>query len=224
MQRDGRLGPKFWLRYLRAVLRHYEEGFWLVVLVILNSIPGLKQFAKFLGIVGFAERRAASVAMCGHYRAHDVALSLLRMVSNNIGQVATLYAQQVPPSPPRLSLPACIIAASTVISKISAAKYVGGYAAHHLRRLFHSRAPLYYCYHFSRGTVFQSRADPTSFPKARLLCGCHRCPFAGPARRERYPRYTTSAASNNGTFCVDHSFADGIERLMINAACHNRVV
>jgi len=25
MERDGRLGPKFWLRYLRALLRHYEE-------------------------------------------------------------------------------------------------------------------------------------------------------------------------------------------------------
>ena len=32
--------------------------------------------------------------MCGNYAAHDVALSLLRMVSNNIGQIATLYAQQ----------------------------------------------------------------------------------------------------------------------------------
>lgn len=95
MERDGRLGPKFWLRYLRALLRHYEEGFWLVVLVVLTSIPGLKQLAKLLGVVSFAERRAASVAMCGNYRAHDVALSLLRMVSNNIGQVATLYAQQV---------------------------------------------------------------------------------------------------------------------------------
>ena len=32
--------------------------------------------------------------MCGPYHAHDVALSLLRMVSNNIGQIACLSAQQ----------------------------------------------------------------------------------------------------------------------------------
>ena len=32
--------------------------------------------------------------MCGNYAAHDVALSLLRMVSNNIGHVSTLSAQQ----------------------------------------------------------------------------------------------------------------------------------
>ncbi|EOD35407.1 hypothetical protein EMIHUDRAFT_201474 [Emiliania huxleyi CCMP1516] len=67
----------FFLRYLRALLRHYEEGFWLVVLFVLTSLPGLRE-----------------VSMCGNYAAHDVALSLLRMVSNNIGQIATLYAQQ----------------------------------------------------------------------------------------------------------------------------------
>ena len=42
----------------------------------------------------FAETRAASVAMCGNYRAHDVALSLLRMVSNNIGHIGCMSAQQ----------------------------------------------------------------------------------------------------------------------------------
>ena len=46
------------------------------------------------GLARFAENRAASVAMCGHFRAHDVALSLLRMVSNNIGHISTMSAQQ----------------------------------------------------------------------------------------------------------------------------------
>jgi len=89
-----RRGPMFFLRYLRALLRHYEEGFWLVVLFVLTSLPGLREVSRILGVVRFAERRAASVSMCGNYAAHDVALSLLRMVSNNIGQIATLYAQQ----------------------------------------------------------------------------------------------------------------------------------
>jgi len=92
---EGRqLGPRLALRYLAALLRHYEEGLWLVVLAIANSIPGLKQLATALGLVRFAEMRAASVAMCGSCRAHDVALSLLRMVSNNIGQLSVLYAEQ----------------------------------------------------------------------------------------------------------------------------------
>ena len=31
------------LRYLGALLRHYEEGFWLVILALINSIPGVRQ-------------------------------------------------------------------------------------------------------------------------------------------------------------------------------------
>ena len=90
-------GPMFFLRYLRALLRHYEEGFWLVILAlvaipgiqyIFHSVPVLKRFRRF------AEARAASTAMCGPYHAHDVALSLLRMVSNNIGHIGCLSAQQ----------------------------------------------------------------------------------------------------------------------------------
>ena len=97
MQREEEraIGPMFFLRYIGALLRHYEEGFWLIVLAVLNSIPGLRQFASILGILRWAESRAASVAMCGNFRAHDVALSLLRMVSNNIGHIATMCAKQV---------------------------------------------------------------------------------------------------------------------------------
>ncbi|KAL1524097.1 hypothetical protein AB1Y20_019007 [Prymnesium parvum] len=96
MQRedDAHKGPMLLLRYLAALLRHYEEGFWLVVLALVNCIPGVKQLATALGLVRFGEARAASVAMCGGYRAHDVALSLLRMVSNNIGQIAYMCAKQ----------------------------------------------------------------------------------------------------------------------------------
>jgi len=96
MQREEEraIGPMFFLRYIGALLRHYEEGFWLIVLAVLNSIPGLRQFASILGILRWAESRAASVAMCGNFRAHDVALSLLRMVSNNIGHIATMCAKQ----------------------------------------------------------------------------------------------------------------------------------
>ena len=90
---DGGRGPMFLWRYLSALLRHYEEGFWLVVLAIV-SLPCFQFVFDRLGIVSFAEARAASTAMCGSYRAHDVALSLLRMVSNNIGHIATLSAQQ----------------------------------------------------------------------------------------------------------------------------------
>jgi len=86
-------GPMFLWRYLSALLRHYEEGFWLVVLAIV-SLPCFQFVFDRLGVVSFAEARAASTAMCGSYRAHDVALSLLRMVSNNIGHIATLSAQQ----------------------------------------------------------------------------------------------------------------------------------
>mmetsp|Transcript_5782 Transcript_5782/g.18934 ORF Transcript_5782/g.18934 Transcript_5782/m.18934 type:complete len:325 (+) Transcript_5782:887-1861(+) len=89
-----RRGPMFFLRYLRALLRHYEEGFWLVVLAVVNSVPLLRLAAQRVGLVRLAESRAASMAMCGSFRAHDVALSLLRMVSNNIGHVSTLSAQQ----------------------------------------------------------------------------------------------------------------------------------
>ena len=77
-----------------ALVRHYEEGFWLIVLFVLNSIPGFNKLAQQLGIVRFAESRAASNSMCGNFRAHDVALSLLRMVSNNIGQIGCMCAQQ----------------------------------------------------------------------------------------------------------------------------------
>ena len=35
-------GPMFFLRYIGALLRHYEEGFWLILLAILNSLPGVK--------------------------------------------------------------------------------------------------------------------------------------------------------------------------------------
>ena len=86
-------GPMFLMRYVTALLRHYEEGFWLVVLSIL-SLPGVSHLCEALGIMRFAEARAASTSMCGPYHAHDVALSLLRMVSNNIGQIACLSAQQ----------------------------------------------------------------------------------------------------------------------------------
>ena len=55
---------------------------------IFHSVPVLKRFRRF------AEARAASTAMCGPYHAHDVALSLLRMVSNNIGHIGCLSAQQ----------------------------------------------------------------------------------------------------------------------------------
>jgi len=99
MRREQKLkrGPMFFLRYLGALLRHYEEGFWLVILAlvaipgiqyIFHSVPVLKRFRRF------AEARAASTAMCGPYHAHDVALSLLRMVSNNIGHIGCLSAQQ----------------------------------------------------------------------------------------------------------------------------------
>ena len=77
---------------MSALLRHYEEGFWLVALAIL-SLPGVHQLCEALGIMRFAEARAASTAMCGPYHAHDVALSLLRMVSNNVGHIACLSAQ-----------------------------------------------------------------------------------------------------------------------------------
>jgi len=89
-----RVGVMFLLRYLRALLRHYEEGFWLVVLAVLDSVPGGRSVGARIGIIRLAESRAASMAMCGSFRAHDVALSLLRMVSNNIGHVSTLSAQQ----------------------------------------------------------------------------------------------------------------------------------
>ena len=96
MQREEALfnGPMFLLRYIAALIRHYEEGFWLIVLTILNSIPGIKHVMSIMGIIRWAEARAASVAMCGRFRAHDVALSLLRMVSNNIGHIACMCAQQ----------------------------------------------------------------------------------------------------------------------------------
>ena len=91
---ERRRGPMFLFRYLAALTRHYEEGFWLVILAVINTLPGVKQLATYVGLTRFAEARAASVAMCGGYRAHDVALSLLRMVSNNIGHIACLSAQQ----------------------------------------------------------------------------------------------------------------------------------
>ena len=90
------LGPKFLLRYLGALLRHWEECFWLVVLAVVNSVPGT--LMSWLSTL--AAERAASAAMSGSLfygarcHAHDVALSLLRMVSNNIGHIACLHAQQ----------------------------------------------------------------------------------------------------------------------------------
>ena len=102
MQREEAhaLGPKFLIRYLFALLRHWEECFWLVTLAILDWIPncmGLNWLAEL------AADRSASKSMSGnaiggafggkYHRASDVALSLLRMVSNNIGHVACLHAQ-----------------------------------------------------------------------------------------------------------------------------------
>ena len=90
----GPSGGALWLRYLRTLLRHFEEGFWLVILAIVNSVPGLRQLAHASGLVNFGQTRAASTAMCGSCHAHDVALSLLRLVSNNIGHISCLYAEQ----------------------------------------------------------------------------------------------------------------------------------
>jgi type II pantothenate kinase len=96
MQREqrGYVGPMLLIRWVQAVIRHYEEGFWLVILAVLNFLPGVRQLVSVIGLARFAEKRAASVAMCGNFRAHDVALSLLRMVSNNIGQISTMCAMQ----------------------------------------------------------------------------------------------------------------------------------
>ena len=58
-------GLMFLVRYLRALLRHYEEGFWLVVLAVVNSVPLLRLAAQRVGLVRLAESRAASMAMCG---------------------------------------------------------------------------------------------------------------------------------------------------------------
>jgi pantothenate kinase len=102
MQREdrGNLGPKFLLRYVAALLRHWEECFWLVVLAVLDSLP----FKHGMGwLAELAAGRSASRSMSGNlvaghfgtfHRAEDVALSLLRMVSNNIGHIACLHAQQ----------------------------------------------------------------------------------------------------------------------------------
>ena len=97
MQREqrGYVGPMLLIRWVQAVIRHYEEGFWLVIRAVLNFLPGVRQLVSVIGLARFAEKRAASVAMCGNFRAHDVALSLLRMVSNNIGQISTMCAMQV---------------------------------------------------------------------------------------------------------------------------------
>jgi type II pantothenate kinase len=85
-------GPMFFFLYIAALIRHYEEGFWLILLTLLNSIPGVKHVAS--RVIRWGEARAASVAMCGSFRAHDVAIALLRMVSNNIGHIACMCAQQ----------------------------------------------------------------------------------------------------------------------------------
>jgi type II pantothenate kinase len=128
-----RLGIMFLLRYLRSLLRHYEEGFWLVVLAVLNSVPGARALGRKLGLVSLAEDRAASMAMCGNFKAHDVALSLLRMVSNNIGHVATLSAQQVTAPQPR-ALPHPLSSPNPVFFNINYA--AGG--------LLYARSPLHH--------------------------------------------------------------------------------
>jgi len=106
MQREDvhSLGPKFLLRYLAALVRHWEECFWLVVLAVIDSLPSSLPLNLGLGwLSDLAAGRSASKSMSGNtigggfgtfHRAEDVALSLLRMVSNNIGHIACLHAQQ----------------------------------------------------------------------------------------------------------------------------------
>jgi hypothetical protein len=56
-----RVGAMFLLRYLRSLLRHYEEGFWLVMLAILNSVPAARALGRRMGVLSLAESRAASM-------------------------------------------------------------------------------------------------------------------------------------------------------------------
>ena len=52
MQReeDRAIGPMFLIRYVQAIMRHYEEGFWLILLALLNSIPGILKLASTIGL------------------------------------------------------------------------------------------------------------------------------------------------------------------------------
>lgn len=65
MQREERaIGLGFLIRYLRALARHYEEGFWLILLAVLNFIP-VRHRMLSLSVWGARARVRCSASAAG---------------------------------------------------------------------------------------------------------------------------------------------------------------
>jgi pantothenate kinase len=74
-----------WLRAVRGTLTLWLS-FWLVV-------PIVGSILRYIGAEHRTSRSLANLSLAWHFRPQDVALSLLRMVSYNIGQIAYLNAK-----------------------------------------------------------------------------------------------------------------------------------
>lgn len=73
------------------------EGAALSAALLLGRLPLLSALARRAGLKRIARRRRARLAnarLSRDFRAEDIALSLLRLVSNNVGQLACLNAQK----------------------------------------------------------------------------------------------------------------------------------
>jgi type II pantothenate kinase len=77
-----------WRRWLRAVRGTVTLWitFWL-------AVPIIGSVLRYFGVEHRTSRSLANLSLAWHFRPQDVALSLLRMVSYNIGQIAYLNAK-----------------------------------------------------------------------------------------------------------------------------------
>jgi type II pantothenate kinase len=85
------------LRRAASQLGGALEGGAIRFALLLSKVPCAGALLRGLGLEQRARRRRARLAntrLEGDFRAEDIALSLLRLVSNNVGQLACLHAQK----------------------------------------------------------------------------------------------------------------------------------
>ncbi len=81
-----------WTAAKKAFIRAVRAT-WNVWLAVLLALPIIGQILRWLGILDPFSSKIANLALSPRFKAEDVALSLLRMVAYNIGQIAYLNAR-----------------------------------------------------------------------------------------------------------------------------------
>ena len=89
---DQRPPQTSWNAAKKAFIRAVRAT-WNVWIAVLLAIPIIGQILRWLGFVDPFSSKIANLALSPRFKAEDVALSLLRMVAYNIGQIAFLNAR-----------------------------------------------------------------------------------------------------------------------------------